>query len=386
MPEIVAALRWLTGRGLGLAHGFELRDHTGAPWRFEAAEAESADLAAETRVVPADRAAVCAAGQAVRVSGFDALGLNPVIAAEYLDAVRSVLAAHPWLALEQVRIAPLPPGIIARAELPDSREGRPSIVLNEQYAVDVDLLTAEWENSESGAAIVGPPDRPVFGAVTYEMGRILDHAGGHSARRLAMRALYAHYAARTAAPDLPGFNRWIKARFSFDSFGGHGSFAVDRALAESFAAVANDPEAASDGHRLLAALLSRRSDPAAPAADPAGEALPADAVFGGDGIEDRWTRHATAAEVAATLREEYALTVTGFDLPGVDVRTAREIARAVTELLDEHPAVDLRGLAVDELERAVFGRTSMVREGAGWFTRSIVLNERYVTDPLLFQH
>ncbi|WP_280503310.1 sigma factor-like helix-turn-helix DNA-binding protein, partial [Nocardia farcinica] len=386
MPEIVAALRWLTGRGLGLAHGFELRDHTGAPWRFEAAEAESADLAAESPAEPADRAAGFAAAHAVRVSGFDALGLNPDITAEYLDAVRSVLAAHPWLALEQVRIAPLPPGIIARAELPDSREGRPSIVLNEQYAVDVDLLTAEWENSESGAAIVGPPDRPVFGAVTYEMGRILDHAGGHSARRLAMRALYAHYAARTAAPDLPGFNRWIKARFSFDSFGGHGSFAVDRALAESFAAVANDPEAASDGHRLLAALLSRRSDPAAPAADPAGEALPADAVFGGDGIEDRWTRHATAAEVAATLREEYALTVTGFDLPGVDVRTAREIARAVTELLDEHPAVDLRGLAVDELERAVFGRTSMVREGAGWFTRSIVLNERYVTDPLLFQH
>src|SRR5690606_8796154 len=137
MPEIVAALRWLTGRGLGLAHGFELRDHTGAPWRFEAAEAESADLAAESPAEPADRAAGFAAAHAVRVSGFDALGLNPDITAEYLDAVRSVLAAHPWLALEQVRIAPLPPGIIARAELPDSREGRPSIVLNEQYAVDV---------------------------------------------------------------------------------------------------------------------------------------------------------------------------------------------------------------------------------------------------------
>ncbi|WP_109525434.1 MULTISPECIES: sigma factor-like helix-turn-helix DNA-binding protein [Nocardia] len=398
-------VRSLLAQGVVFSHGFEQLDHLGGRrpslvpeppppgpmYGSDAARAggypgpdpEDGVWDARRHTTASEVAAALAGKHGLNVTGFDIEDIDVDIAREVADAVDRLLTDYPATALREIRIAPLPEGVFARTDS-SGPTGGPRITLNEQYAIDPDLFRYEWENSESGAAIVGPLDRPGHGVIAYELGRLLDLEGGGTAQRLLMRELFLHYRQGRAAVDRTEFTAWLKRQFSFDSFGQFGAFRPAAALAEAHAAMANDEGEPSDGHRISAALLARQA-----AADTRVDPSTSDIglSFVAPEHDGEWGRYTDARGIAEALTDGHGVVVTGFDLAGVDVETAREYARAIDLMLERHPGVDLAEIRIAPLEENVFGRTMAIAEhGRPSTTSIIILNERYAADPLLFQH
>lgn len=91
----------------------------------------------------------------------------------------------------------------------------------------------------------------------------------------------------------------------------------------------------------------------------------------------------TAAEVGDLLAKRFGFDVTGFDSPGVDLETAREIARAVTDMLRKYEYVDLRGVHISDDPTAgnAYAWTVPHKDPSGDWYSEIHFNADYATDP-----
>ncbi|MFC4373366.1 phage minor capsid protein [Nocardia halotolerans] len=92
----------------------------------------------------------------------------------------------------------------------------------------------------------------------------------------------------------------------------------------------------------------------------------------------------TAAEVGDLLARRFGFDVTGFDAPGVDLETAREIARAVTDMLRKYEYVDLRGVHIsqDTADGNAYAWTIPIKDQAidSWYSE-IHFNIDFATNP-----
>ncbi|MFD3594281.1 phage minor capsid protein [Nocardia sp. NPDC058640] len=91
----------------------------------------------------------------------------------------------------------------------------------------------------------------------------------------------------------------------------------------------------------------------------------------------------TAAEVGDLLAQRFGFDVTGFDSPGVDLETAREIARAVTDMLRKYEYVDLRGVHISQDATAgnAYAWTVPNKDPSGDWYSEIHFNLDYATNP-----
>lgn len=90
------------------------------------------------------------------------------------------------------------------------------------------------------------------------------------------------------------------------------------------------------------------------------------------------------AGIARELSDRHDLEVVGFDTPGVDEHTVREIAAAIDDVLSGHPYLDVRQIAVADCgEEVARLEWDWVAGSAGpeAFTRRITLNTLVARDP-----
>ncbi|MGK8520579.1 hypothetical protein ACRS6B_02990 [Nocardia asteroides] len=150
--------------------------------------------------------------------------------------------------------------------------------------------------------------------------------------------------------------------------------------------------------------LVRTSDQAPTADDPAretddspvppqddGAAAAARDLLGVPG-EDEWSS-LNPEQVGERLREHLSdamgepdFEVFGFDLPGLDPEVVREYARAMIDLFERFPTVDLRSIGIGGLPPEVIGMAQPRLDASGhMFTESIVLSYDHATSAQTFR-
>ena len=91
------------------------------------------------------------------------------------------------------------------------------------------------------------------------------------------------------------------------------------------------------------------------------------------------------ARVAQELARRHGVEVTGFDAPGVDEHTVREIAAAIDDVLPKYPQIDLRAVAVADTEPGIWSRVEDGREPDGRrYAARLVFSRLAACDPRAF--
>ncbi|RBO88929.1 sigma factor-like helix-turn-helix DNA-binding protein [Nocardia puris] len=103
-------------------------------------------------------------------------------------------------------------------------------------------------------------------------------------------------------------------------------------------------------------------------------------------VDAAWdlTRYGTAAGVGRALSARHGFIVHGFDLPGVDARTAREYARALDDVLHDHPTLRIPEASIAPLPDSAFAVATHTTVAGRVRTGAIVLGQRFAVDPELF--
>ncbi|WP_040698916.1 hypothetical protein [Nocardia vinacea] len=201
-----------------------------------------------------------AARHNLEIRGFESAGIHADTVREMAAALDAMLGRYtlPLYGIEIAELAGAPSRVENRNTEAESDDPAPWIVLDRAAAANPRLL--------AGSTVTVPhstrptrPERPMYTTILRALGASLDLAGGFRARAEAQRTLIMEYLrvhgakGDTLARVVSGYKRWRSA-FSDTCFR-NGVFVPAAALAEAFAAVELDGDAASGPAKALHRLL-----------------------------------------------------------------------------------------------------------------------------------
>ncbi|WP_433525828.1 hypothetical protein ACQPZ2_13475 [Nocardia pseudovaccinii] len=198
-----------------------------------------------------------AARHNLEIRGFETAGIHETTVREMAAALDTVLDRYtlPLHGIEITDLAGDPSRVENRNTAMETDDPSPWIVLDRTAAANSHLPGVTAAPSPK----VGQPERPMYATMMRALGGVLDVSGGFQARAEAQRALITEYLrihgakGDTLARVVSGYRQWRSA-LSEHSFR-NGVFAPATALAEAFAAVELDGEAASGPAKALHRLL-----------------------------------------------------------------------------------------------------------------------------------
>ncbi|MFE9328019.1 hypothetical protein ACIHDR_42810 [Nocardia sp. NPDC052278] len=228
--------------------------------------------AAELVRAPTDAAALAAAHELadrheLRIVGFDTSGIGQEMVAQLAAAIDDILGKYPFIELGGIEITELE-GRISQVTRDRGDEGSESANTGSWIMLDRALVANPAQFSEkvyaaiqSGNAIAGSEERPMYSTIVGDLGRIMEDQAGQPIRRLAQRSLITEYrringpwgAGDTLARIVGSYRRWR------DQLGGNsildGRFQPRAALVAAFAEVELRGEDACGPARVLYRLL-----------------------------------------------------------------------------------------------------------------------------------
>ncbi|MFE7797660.1 hypothetical protein [Nocardia sp. NPDC057440] len=201
-----------------------------------------------------------AARHNLEIRGFENAGLHEHTVQQIASALDHVLGRYtlPLCGIEITHLAGAPSRVENRSTTRESGDFAPWIVLDTAAAADP-LLLAGPAVAASQSTDAVHQERPMYATIVRALGGVLDIAGGFRARTEAQRALITEYLrvrggkGDTLARVVNGYKRW-RSDLGDNCFR-HSVFAPAPALAEAFAAVELDGEAAGGPQKVLHRLL-----------------------------------------------------------------------------------------------------------------------------------
>ncbi|WP_328412293.1 hypothetical protein [Nocardia sp. NBC_00403] len=201
-----------------------------------------------------------AAEHHLEIRGFEDAGLHEHTVQQMATALDHVLGRYtlPLCGIEITHLAGAPSRVENRSTTAESSDPMPWIVLDTAAAADPLLLAAPAVATSQSTDPVHS-ERPMYATIVRALGGVLDISGGFRARTEAQRALITEYLrvrggeGDTLARVVSGYKRW-RSDLSDNCFH-HSVFAPAPALAEAFAAVELDDEAARAPQKVLHRLL-----------------------------------------------------------------------------------------------------------------------------------
>ncbi|WP_433733148.1 hypothetical protein ACQP0C_12875 [Nocardia sp. CA-129566] len=201
-----------------------------------------------------------AARHNLEIRGFESSGIHADTVREMAAALDAMVGRYtvPLHGIEIADLAGAPSRVENRNTEAESDDPAPWIMLDRAAVANPRMLT--------GSTVAVPhstrptrPDRPMYTTILRALGGALDLAGGFRARTEAQRTLITEYLrvrgakGDTLARVVSGYKRWRSALS--DNCFRNGVFAPAAALAEAFAAVELDGDAASGPAKTLHRLL-----------------------------------------------------------------------------------------------------------------------------------
>ncbi|MEV0110817.1 hypothetical protein AB0H42_31420 [Nocardia sp. NPDC050799] len=201
-----------------------------------------------------------AARHNLELRGFEATELHQHTVRQIEAALDQVLGRFtlPLCGIEITRLAGVPSRTEDRSTATDSSAPALWVVLDTEAAANPAPPPGPDAASPQSTE-AGRQESPLYATVLRALGSALDISGGCRARAEAQRALITEYLrvngskGDTLARVVGGYRKW-RAGLSGNSFE-HGVFAPEQALADAFAAVESDAEAARPPQKVLHRLL-----------------------------------------------------------------------------------------------------------------------------------
>ncbi|MEV6341024.1 WXG100 family type VII secretion target [Nocardia vinacea] len=198
-----------------------------------------------------------AARHNLEIRGFETAGIHETTVREMAAALDAVLSRYtlPLYGIEITDLSGAPVRVENRNTATESDDPAPWIVLDRTAAANSHLPGVTAPRSPNS----GRPERAMYATTVRGLGGAMDIAGGFRARTEAQRTLITEYLrvrgakGDTLARVVSGYKRW-RGGLSDNCFH-NGVFAPAAALAEAFAAVELDGEAASGPAKALHRLL-----------------------------------------------------------------------------------------------------------------------------------
>ncbi|WP_405489162.1 toxin glutamine deamidase domain-containing protein [Nocardia sp. NBC_00511] len=190
----------------------------------------------------------------IDTQGFHNPDLHPEVVREFARAVDDMKSRYPDANVPKVVIDKLPDEYHAAAEwqvLPDGRYSLEALILNEIPALDPEFMASESARLEAnGHYVPGSGDRPIHAALVHEFGHVIDIEGQRSAEDTALDTLDRYYRSTRGELDKAEYQKWLDqlSDYSFDT---DGQLDPPEALAEAFADVEFNGEAASEPAKVL---------------------------------------------------------------------------------------------------------------------------------------
>ncbi|WP_433683868.1 WXG100 family type VII secretion target [Nocardia sp. CA-119907] len=200
-----------------------------------------------------------AARHNLEIRGFESSGIHADTVREMAAALDAMLGRYtlPLHGIEIADLAGAPSRVENRNTEAESDDPAPWIMLDRAAVANLRLLAATVTVPHSTRPT--RPERPMYTTILRSLGGALDLAGGFRARTEAQRTLITEYLrvrgakGDTLARVVSGYKRWRSALS--DNCFRNGVFAPAAALAEAFAAVELDGDAASGPAKTLHRLL-----------------------------------------------------------------------------------------------------------------------------------
>ncbi|MEV5649560.1 hypothetical protein AB0L57_15035 [Nocardia sp. NPDC052254] len=198
-----------------------------------------------------------AARHGIEITGFETAGISELTVRDIAAALDAVLGKY-VVGLRGIEITQRPGlhcAVENRCTTIQSDDIEPWIILGSEVAADPDLLP-EFPPAAQSA---GPAARPMFAAITRELGGVLDMTGRYRFRREAQRALITEYLRTTDARYealsrvVDGYRQW-RGELGPDCLQ-HNVFAPDHAMATAFAMVELSGDEAPAPARVLHRML-----------------------------------------------------------------------------------------------------------------------------------
>ncbi|WP_330183378.1 hypothetical protein OHB26_06845 [Nocardia sp. NBC_01503] len=189
----------------------------------------------------------------IEVDGFDNPELHPEVVREFARAVDDMLSQYPGVTLPKISIERLQDDYHAATawnRSPDGRVHTEALILNETSALNPEVMARESsELVADGHFVPGSTDRPIYSSLVHEFGHVLDVEGQLRATETALDALDNYYESTRGGMDKAAYEQWLDqlSGYSFD----HGKFDAPEAVAEAFADVQINGEAASEPAKVL---------------------------------------------------------------------------------------------------------------------------------------
>lgn len=204
----------------------------------------------------------------LHLTGFDTAGIGEAMVTQLAAAIDDILGKYPFIDLGGIEITELGDGRISQVtwDRVDSESESPTtgarILLDRTLAANPREFTEiVYAAIQSGNAVAGSEERPMYSTIVYDLGRIMAGQAGQRVRQLAQRSLITEYrringpwdTQVTLARIVGGFRRWR------DQLGGN-SIVGDRfqphtALVAAFAEVEMRGDDACGPARVLYRLL-----------------------------------------------------------------------------------------------------------------------------------
>ncbi|MFE2995137.1 toxin glutamine deamidase domain-containing protein [Nocardia sp. NPDC059246] len=189
----------------------------------------------------------------VEAPHFDYSGLHPEVFREFARAVEDMKSRYPDVSLPKISIEQLPKDCYAET-VPRVDNGRVStdrIVLAGEYALNPKQMADHViEDVADGHLVPGSGDRPLHSMFLHEYGHTIDFEGQRQAGLTAESALADYFTSSRGGMDKEAFTTWLDQLTDY-SFAENGRLNPDEALAEAFANVEINGEAAPEAAKVL---------------------------------------------------------------------------------------------------------------------------------------
>ncbi|MET9488645.1 deaminase domain-containing protein [Nocardia sp. NPDC006630] len=190
----------------------------------------------------------------IQTEGFDNPKLHPEVAREFARAVDDMLSRYPDVKLPKITIDKLSDDYNAATHWDVSPGGQmytEAVILNETPALNPEEMARDSAELEAnGHFVPGSGDRPIHSALVHEFGHTIAIEGQGHASETASEALERYYRSTRDGMDRPAYGKWLD-QLSDYSFYEDGQLHPDEALAEAFADVEINGEAASEPAKVL---------------------------------------------------------------------------------------------------------------------------------------
>ncbi|MFG1792670.1 winged helix-turn-helix domain-containing protein [Nocardia sp. NPDC049149] len=239
-----------------------------------------------------------------------------------------------------------------------------ALYLNREYVDDPDLLRAAWQALVEANPRLVVPDRPVYCLVVAELGNVLVEAGRWRAEKY-LPGLLRELWMRTRG-DAESFADWGRKQLNAEAFYRDGTLDVRAALVASHFAVRIDRANASlaelEVHDLIqrmARVWSARHSRLVP---PTNESERAQTLVN--------------MALGEAMARAHGAALLGFEIPGLDSASVRELVTTVRATLVEHPQIRLVESGFAPLRGTLEGTAYPRRDGDTPLGTSLMFQER----------